>query len=230
MPDSRIILITGVTRGLGRALAERYAEEGHTIVGCGRSRGALDELRRSLGEPHHFRSVDVASDEAVATWAEEVLGDVGAPDLVLNNAALINERAPLWKVPAEEFSDIIDVNIKGVVNVLRHFVPAMIGNESGVICNLSSGWGQFSAPEVGPYCATKFAIEGLTGSLAQELPDGLAAIPLSPGIIHTEMLDTAFGAGADAHWSPDQWIDVAAPFILALGPDDNGKSIRIPDA
>ncbi|MCG8455238.1 MAG: SDR family NAD(P)-dependent oxidoreductase, partial [Holophagales bacterium] len=88
----------------------------------------------------------------------------------------------------------------------------------------------FSAPDVGPYCATKFAIEGLTGSLAQELPDGLAAIPLSPGIIHTEMLDTAFGDGASAHWTPEQWIDVAAPFILALGPADNGKSLRIPDA
>lgn len=230
MNDTRKILITGVTRGLGRNLAVRYASMGHTIIGCGRSEKHLDALRRELGPGHHFTAVDVADDGAVAAWARTVLDAVGTPDLLLNNAALINQRAPLWQVPAQEFSDIIDVNIKGVVNVIRHFVPAMVERGSGVICNMSSGWGQFSAPEVGPYCATKFAIEGLTGSLAQELPEGMAAIPLSPGIIHTDMLDTAFGEGASEHWTAEQWIDVAAPFVLALGPKDNGKQIRIPDA
>lgn len=227
---SRTILITGVTRGLGRALAERYAAEGHTIVGCGRTQKALDELASQLGDGHRFDVLDVVDDAAVAAWAGSVLESHGAPDLLLNNAALINERAPLWQVPVAEFDQLIDVNIKGVVNVVRHFTPAMIERGRGVICNISSGWGQFSAPEVGPYCASKFAIEGLTGSLAQELPEGLAAIPLSPGIIHTEMLDTAFGEGAAEHWGTDRWVDVAAPFILALGPEHNGQSIRIPDA
>jgi NAD(P)-dependent dehydrogenase (short-subunit alcohol dehydrogenase family) len=230
MADSRVILITGVTRGLGRALAVRFAELGHTIAGCGRSAGPLDELRRALGPRHHFQTVDVVDDAAVAAWATTVEDTVGLPDLLLNNAALINHRAPLWEVPADEFSSVLDVNVKGVVNVLRHFVPRMIARGSGVICNISSGWGQFSAPLVGPYCATKFAIEGLTGSLALELPSGMAAIPLQPGIIHTEMLDEAFGEGATQHWRPEQWIDVAAPFILGLGPQDNGKRLRIPDA
>ncbi|MEM9594219.1 MAG: SDR family NAD(P)-dependent oxidoreductase [Acidobacteriota bacterium] len=226
--DRRIILITGATRGLGRVLAKRYAAMGHTVVGCGRNPKSVEELAQALGSPHHVRSVDVASDGAVAAWIEGVLQDVGVPDLVLNNAALINDRAPLWEVPVQDFSDIVDVNIKGVVNVVRHVVPPMLERGTGVICNISSGWGQFSAPEVGPYCATKFAIEGLTGSLAQELPDGMAAIPLSPGIIHTDMLDTAFGAGAAEHWTADQWVDTAAPFILDLGPEQNGQSIRIP--
>lgn len=230
MTSSRTVLITGVTRGLGRALAERYASEGHTLVGCGRSQGPLEELRQQLGEGHHFTAVDVVDDAAVAAWAKDVIASVGAPDLLLNNAALINDPAPLWKVPADEFSLVIDVNIKGVVNVLRHFVPAMVERGSGVICNLSSGWGQFSAPNVGPYCATKFAIEGMTGSLAQELPEGVSAIPLSPGIINTDMLNTAFGDGAAEHWDTGAWIDVAAPFILGLGPEHNGKSVRIPDA
>ena len=229
--DSRTILITGVTRGLGLALAERYASGGHRIVGCGRTKKALTELADKLGEGHRFDAVDVVDDNAVAAWAKSVLESHGAPDLLLNNAALINERAPLWKVPVSEFDQVIDVNIKGVVNVLRHFIPAIIERGSGVICNISSGWGQFSAPDVGPYCATKFAIEGLTGSLAQELPDGIAAIPLSPGIIHTDMLDTAFGAeGAAEHWGTERWVDVAAPFILGLGPEQNGESVRIPDA
>lgn len=230
MSQPRTILITGATRGLGRVLSERFASLGHTIVGCGTNADLLNELQQQLGKQHRFDAVDVTSDTAVKTWASAVVASHGAPDLLLNNAATINDRAPLWLVPADEFSHVIDVNIKGVVNVLRHFVPPMIERGSGVICNMSSGWGQFSAPEVGPYCATKFAIEGLTGSLAQELPAGLAAIPLSPGIIHTEMLDTAFGSGASEHWTAAQWVDVAAPFILGLGVEHNGKQVRIPDA
>lgn len=228
--DPRIILITGCTRGLGRALAERWAAEGHTIVGCGRSEGKLQELREQLGSRHHFTAVDVVDSDAVDAWAEAVVADIGVPHLVINNAALINERAPLWQVPVDEFSNVIDVNLKGVHHVVRSFVPHLIEAGRGLVINLSSGWGQFAAPDVGPYCTTKFGIEGYTGSLAADLPDGLAAIPLQPGIIHTEMLDTAFGDGASQHWTPEEWIDVAAPFILGLGPEHNGQSLRIPDA
>jgi NAD(P)-dependent dehydrogenase (short-subunit alcohol dehydrogenase family) len=229
MTEPRKILLTGATRGLGHALTLRFAELGHHVAGCGTKAAAVEELRDRLGEPpHRFRTVDVTDDDAVAAWAAEVFAGFGVPDLLLANAGVINARAPVWKVPREDFDRVIDVNVKGVANVLRHFLPPMIARGSGVVCNLSSGWGQFSAPDVGPYCASKFAIEGLTGSLAKELPLGLAAIALSPGIIHTEMLDTAFGADADKHWSPDRWVDVAAPFILALGPADNGKSVRIP--
>jgi len=228
--DLRIILITGATRGLGRALALRFAEMGHTVVGCGRDQERLGELRERLGPPHRFDVVDVLSDGGVAVWAEALAAGPGVPDLLINNAGVINRRAPLWELSAEAFDRVIDVNVKGVVNVLRHFVPRMIERGSGVVMNVSSGWGQFSAPEVGPYCASKFAVEGLTGSLAQELPEGLAAIALSPGIIHTEMLDVAFGEGAAEHWGTDAWVEVAAPFILGLGLEHNGKTMRVPDA
>jgi len=88
----------------------------------------------------------------------------------------MNTPAPLWQVPAREFNQLMDVNIKGVVNVIRHFVPAMVARKSGVIVNLSSGWGRSTAPEVAPYCASKYAMEGLTKALAQELPAGMAAV------------------------------------------------------
>lgn len=232
MSDTRRILITGVTRGLGRILALRFAELGHQIVGCGRDRSALDALAAQLSTGgaggHTVDQVDVSRDQEVAAWASGVLGAGGPPDLLLNNAALINRRAPLWEVPESEFSRIIDVNIKGVVSLIRAFVPAMIERGQGVVVNFSSGWGQSTAPHVAPYCATKYAIEGLTGALAQELPAGMAAVPLSPGIIHTDMLDVAFGGEAAAYPGPEEWGDTAVPFILGLGPEDNGKSLRIP--
>lgn len=225
---SRLIAITGATRGLGRALAEGFAALGHTVIGCGRSAEAVESLRAALGAPHDFTAVDVAREDEVRAWAEGFLARLGAPDLLVNNAGVMNRNARLWDVPAEEFDRIIDVNIKGVANVIRHVVPAMIARRSGVIVNLSSGWGRSTAPEFAPYCASKWAVEGLTRALAQELPAGLAAVPLNPGIIDTDMLRSSFGSQASNFIGPGPWAKAAVPFLLDLGPKDNGKPLTVP--
>jgi len=220
------ILITGTSRGLGLAMTEQFIQAGQTVMGC--ARAALEQQRSRFGPPHDFAVVDVADEQQVQTWADRLLQLYGPPDLLLNNAGVMNEPAPLWQVPAAEFNRVLDVNITGVMNVIRHFVPAMITRQSGVIVNFSSGWGRSTSPEVGPYCASKWAIEGLTRSLAQELPPGMAAIPLNPGIIHTDMLEICFGAEAAAYTSLADWGAKAVPFLLQLGPQDNGRPLTIP--
>lgn len=218
------IVITGVTRGLGRALAEWYIANGHTVAGCGRSGPAIFDLRFTHSDPHSFDAVDVTQPVKVSLWAERVLGAMGPPDFLINNAALINVPAPLWKVSAEEFGRVMAVNIAGVANVIRCFAPAMVEQSRGVIVNLSSGWGRSVSKDVAPYCATKWAVEGLTKALAEELPEGMAAVALNPGVIDTEMLRTCFSEGAASYPKPAEWAARAAPFILALGPGDNGAS------
>jgi NAD(P)-dependent dehydrogenase (short-subunit alcohol dehydrogenase family) len=225
---ARVVAITGVTRGLGRALAEGLARSGHRVVGCGRTAEAIGHLRSVLGHPHDLAELDVTHDAAVKAWADRVIAEHGPPDLLINNAGLINRNAPLWEVPAAEFDRVIDVNIKGVANVIRHFAPAMIARGSGVIANLSSGWGRSTAPEVAPYCATKWAIEGLTRALAQELPGGMAAVPVNPGIIDTDMLRSCFGESSSEYPDPEEWAESAVPFFLGLGPADNGKPMTVP--
>jgi NAD(P)-dependent dehydrogenase (short-subunit alcohol dehydrogenase family) len=164
----------------------------------------------------------------VGLWAERVLGSLGgAPDFVINNAALMNKPAPLWMVPADEFAAMLSVNVAGVANVIRAFAPAMIERGSGTFVNLSSGWGRGVAPDVAPYCATKWAIEGLSKALAAELPGGLAAVALNPGVIDTDMLRKCFSDGASSYPKADEWAKRAAPFILGLGPGDNGKSASV---
>ena len=228
MPRKKVVLITGVTRGLGRAMAGEFARLGHTVLGCGRNGKEIDRLRATLGKPHDFYPVDVANDEAVKTWASVVLTSHGPPDLLLNNAAVINRSARLWEIGAREFSDVVDINVKGTANVIRHFVPEMVRRKSGVIVNFSSGWGRSTDAEVAPYCATKWAIEGLTQSLAQELPSGMAAVPLNPGIINTEMLQSSFGSSASSYPSPVEWAKAAVPFLLKLEAGDNGKPLTVP--
>jgi len=224
----KLILITGVSRGLGRALAEEFIRLGHTVVGCGRSEKEIAQLQKHFGSPHDFAVVDVANDGQVATWAKRILKSHGAPDLLLNNAGLINRNARLWEIGAQEFSDVVDVNLKGTANVIRHFVPAMVKNKSGVIVNFSSGWGRSTDAEVAPYCATKWAIEGLTQALAQELPPGMAAVPLNPGIINTQMLQSCFGGSASGYPTAEEWAKIAVPFLLKLGASDNGRPLTIP--
>jgi NAD(P)-dependent dehydrogenase (short-subunit alcohol dehydrogenase family) len=223
----KTILITGVSRGCGRALTEEFIRLGHTVIGCGRSEREIAALQKTFPAPHHFSVVNVADDAQVAAWSKQVLDSHAAPDLLLNNAALINRNAPLWEVPAREFSDVIDVNIKGPTNVIRHFAPAMIRRGNGVIVNFSSGWGRSADAEVAPYCATKWAMEGLSQALAQELPAGMAAVALNPGIINTDMLRSCFGGSAGGYPSPAQWARVAAPYLLQITPAENGRPLTV---
>jgi NAD(P)-dependent dehydrogenase (short-subunit alcohol dehydrogenase family) len=227
--QAKIIVLTGCTRGLGRALVTEFVAAGHTVVGCGRSGDEIFDLRFAYPAPHSFDVIDVAQPNRVALWAERVLAQPGTPDLLINNAALMNTPAPLWKVPAEEFAQLMAVNVSGVAHVIRAFVPAMVERGSGVIVNLSSGWGRSVSPEVGPYCTSKWAIEGLTKALAAELPKGMAAVPLNPGVIDTAMLRKCWADEASSYPKAESWAKVAVPFLLQLGPKDNGRSLSVPD-
>ncbi len=227
MSDSRQIVITGVSRGLGRAMTEELIRRGHTVHGCARDAGQIALLRSAHGLPHSFAVLDVTDDQAVARWARDVLAVSGGVDLLLNNAAVVNPNARLWELNAADFDRVIDINIKGVANVVRHFVPAMVNQRRGVIVNFSSGWGRSVSAEVAPYCATKYAIEGLTLALAEELPQGMAAIPLNPGIIDTDMLRSCFGTEARSYPSAEEWARTAVPFLIKLGPSDNGCSLTV---
>jgi len=228
MTTGKIVVITGATRGLGRAMVDEFIRAGHTVLGCGRSERAIEQLRERYDKPHDFYVVDVASDVDVHSWASLILTSYGPPDLILNNAGVINRNAPLWDVPVREFNAVVDTNIKGVANVIRCFVPEMVRRKRGVIVNLSSGWGRSVDAEVAPYCATKWAIEGLTQALAAELPSTMAAIPLNPGIINTEMLRSCMGENASSYPSPLEWAKVAVPYVLKLGPAESGKPCTVP--
>lgn len=225
---SKVVCITGCTRGLGRAMAERFAADGWTVAGCGRTEEAIGQLRSDLPEPHVFHTCDVTDSESVSDFSERVLTALGAPDLLLNNAATINANAPLWQVSEEEFSQVIDVNIKGVHTMIRNFLPPMMERGSGIIVNFSSGWGRSTSADVAPYCATKWAIEGMTQALAQELPGGLAAVALNPGIIDTDMLRSCFGSSAGAYSNATEWARTAVPFLQKLSSRDNGAALTAP--
>ncbi len=221
------VVITGVSRGLGRAMAMGFAADGWSVSGCGTDAAALQSLANELDPDHHVQACDVTDPAAVEEFAAAVTKRFGTPDLLFNNAATINPNKPLWEVTPEEFGRVIDVNLKGVHHVIRAYLPAMIRRGSGVVVNFSSGWGRSTSPEVAPYCATKWGIEGLTAALAQELPAGLAAIALNPGVIDTRMLRSCFGEGAGSYPTPEQWAKAAVPYLASLGTRHNGRALTV---
>lgn len=210
-------------------MVDEFIARGDTIVvGCARSEKKLAELRTQYPSPHRFHALDVCDADAVKKFALETIEQTGAPDLLINNASIINRNAPLWEISAEEFSNVTDININGVANIIRHFVPAMIANNTGIIVNLSSGWGRSTSPEVAPYCATKHAIEGLTAALAQELPNGLAVVTFNPGTIDTDMLRSCYGVEASAYPEASEWAITAVPYLAKLKAKDNGRALTAP--
>jgi NAD(P)-dependent dehydrogenase (short-subunit alcohol dehydrogenase family) len=97
-----------------------------------------------------------------------------------------------------------------------------------VIVNFSSGWGRSVSPEVAPYCTTKWAIEGLSRALAEELPRPMAAVALNPGVIDTDMLRSCWGDSASSYPDAEHWARRAVPFILKISSRDNGRPLVAP--
>ncbi|KAL4010548.1 hypothetical protein IC575_030049 [Cucumis melo] len=230
-----IILISGVSKGLGRALALEFGKLGHIIVGCSRNQNQLDSLQHHLSTisslTHLLIKVDVSSNDEVKEMAETVLQKVGPPHIIVNNAGVINENVKMWEGCVEEFDNVIDTNIKGTANVIRNFIPHMISNnKKGTIVNMSSIYGRTAAPLISAYGISKWGIEGLSKSLAKEVPKRITVVALDPGIINTEMLATHIGSHSASHYqTPQQWATKAASMILNLSSADNGASLTVED-
>ena len=226
----RNIVVTGVSKGLGLALLRRFSADDHLVFGCARSKTSIAKLAKEFAGPERFEAVDVKNDKAVQSWANSIISQFGPPDIVINNAAIINDNTPFWEISCSDFDRVIDINIKGVANTIRAFLPSMLSipSGSGLIVNFSSYWGRSVSSDVAPYCTSKWAIEGLTKALAEDLPKSLATVALNSGIIATEMLESCFGSAASQYPSPEQWAEDAASFILSLGHKHNGASLTVP--
>jgi len=205
------VLLTGASRGIGRALAEALRAEGCDLIAVARTPGEGVER------------CDVSDSADVAALFERV----GPVDLLINNAGVIHEPAPLTGIPLDEWRRLFETNVFGMVDLCRTYVPAMNERGHGVVVNLSSTWGRVAAGEQSPYCATKYAVEALSASLAEEVAPGVVVIALNPGVVATEMLGTAFASDVSMYTPPER---CAADFVDLLRRVDaswNGRSVSI---
>lgn len=187
----RIALVTGASRGLGRAIAEALASAGATVALVARDRERLERAAaaiRGRGGRAEVFLADVADEAAVSALGASVAGRLGGRlDILVNNAG-INLRKPLVAFTLPEWRSVLDSNLTSVFLMCRQFVPAMTGRGYGRIINLTSMMSHISLPGRTAYSSSKTALLGLNRALALELaPEGITVVGISPGVCDTEI-------------------------------------------
>ena len=196
----RIVVLSGAASGIGRALAASLAREGARLALVDRDAEGLEETRRLLGGTDVLTGAfSVARRDAWKRFREEVLERFGTVDAILNNAGIAHEAVALEHMRAEDMAEIMDVNFMGVFHGTQTFLPDLIARPEAVIANTSSTFGLTAVGLQGAYCASKFAVRGLTETLRMEARayyPGLTVATIYPGGIATRITDNAIAAGA----------------------------------
>ena len=187
--QNRVVLITGASSGIGRCLAVDLAERGAVVVGCGRSLDRLQALSRELEHRSPSSTVikcDVAQLDQVRAMVTNVLSEFGKIDILINNAG-VGMRKPFVETSISTIEEIMRINYLGTVYCTYEVLPSMIARRSGHIVNISSVAGKIGTLNVAGYCASKFAINGLSESLYHELaPLGINVSVICPGPVRTD--------------------------------------------
>lgn len=188
--ENKVALVTGASRGLGKAIALALAGEGAQMALVARDvrqlEAAAAECRAKGGKAVVFPA-DLSREEEIGRLAEQVQAVYGRVDILVNNAG-INIRKPLVEFTLDEWRQVIDTNLTSVFLMCRAFIPLMKGRGWGRILNLTSMMSHVALPGRTAYCASKAGLLGLTRALALELAaDGITVVGISPGPIATEM-------------------------------------------
>lgn len=194
---NKVCLITGAAAGIGRATAEKFAQEGAILALCDVNEARGRELAAALGSQHLFHQVNVADQAEVRAWVDEVVAQKGRVDVLVNNAGILRdgqlvkmkEGEVVKQMSEADFDLVISVNLKGVFNCTQAVTPHMIRQGQGVILNASSIVGLDGNFGQTNYVATKAAVVGMTKVWARELGRyNIRVNAVAPGFIATEMV------------------------------------------
>ncbi|WP_321945486.1 oxidoreductase [Paraburkholderia sp. J10-1] len=186
MASTKILLITGVSSGFGRALAQEALAAGHTVVGTVRSEQAKRDVESLSASRVFARVLDVTGFDAIDGVVAEIEESVGPVDVLVNNAGYGHEGV-MEESPLSEMRRQFDVNVFGAVAMMKAVLPFMRERGRGHILNITSMGGYITMPGISYYCGSKFALEGISEALGKEIePFGIAVTAVAPGSFRTD--------------------------------------------
>ncbi|WP_175682264.1 oxidoreductase [Burkholderia cenocepacia] len=186
MASGNIMLITGVSSGFGRALAQEALAAGHTVVGTVRGAQAARDFEALSAQAAVARVLDVTDFERIDGVVADIEANVGPVDVLVNNAGYGHEGI-MEEAPLDEMRRQFDVNVFGAVAMMKAVVPFMRERRRGRILNITSMGGHITMPGIAYYCGSKFALEGISETLGKELePFGIAVTAVAPGSFRTD--------------------------------------------
>ena len=188
----KIALVTGATRGIGRAIAIKLAEQGVIVIGTATSQQGADSIThylRDMGAAGTGCVLNVCCDESVQQLYQHITETFGAPDILINNAAITQDNL-LLRMKSDQWTSVIDTNLNSVYRLTKICIRAMLKKNWGRVVSITSVVGVAGNPGQANYCAAKAGVIGFTKSLAQEMSSkGITFNTVAPGFIQTDMTD-----------------------------------------
>lgn len=224
MSSNKTLLITGVSSGFGRALAQEALEAGHTVVGTVRSEEAKCDFEALSANAAFARVLDVTDFDAIDATVAEIEANIGPVDVLVNNAGYGHEGV-MEESPLSEMRRQFDVNVFGAVAMMKAVLPFMRARRGGHILNITSMGGYITMPGIAYYCGSKFALEGISESIGKEVkPFGIAVTAVAPGSFRTDW------AGRSMTRTPRSIADYDALFdpIRQAREEKSGKQLGEP--
>jgi len=228
----KVALVTGASRGIGRAIAFAMAEEGAKVALTGRDTGRLNKVMEQIqlvGGQSNILKMDVSSETEVEDSVNKILDLWGQIDILVNNAGIIHLDTPVWKTSISDWDKEMATNLRGTFLCCHYVVPHMVKRQSGIVINIGSSSGTIPEDMSGAYGATKWGVIGYTTSLAKSVrPHGVRVNGLNPGWVETGMTAGQKPEDAGPEWTQPQDIARAALFLAAHAPADmTGQFINL---
>ena len=221
---SAVVLVTGGSRGIGRAAVHAFSRLGATVYACATSEERLREVVASAPRPGEVRAVvcDVTLPASVEAMMRQVVREAGGLDVLINNAGVLGPRAPIAEVSFDDWRRTLAVNLDGLFLVSKAALELL--NDDAVIINLSSGVGRQGRAEWGPYAVSKHGVEGFTDTLAEELAGRAVVISLNPGGTATDMRAEAFPQeDPETLPTPEAVAETILKLAREVGPAEAGR-------
>lgn len=195
--QNKTVFITGASAGFGAAIAEEFAQAGARLVLIARRKDRLQQLEKELRAKYSVEilciGADVSHYDALVKHFSNIPEPFSSPDVLVNNAGMVRGMNKVWETSSQDWNEMIDINVKGVLNLCSLIIPKMLKRESGHIINVGSVSSHDTYPGGGVYCATKFAVKALTDTLRKELvATPLRVSMISPGMANTEFSTVRF--------------------------------------